>query len=160
VRPYERRRNGDLAGTVGSTAPQFPVSLSPDPAPIAPGVVQTSSDGARPVATIGVPAVDMEARPPRATSGSTGLLLSQLPAVRPPRFTTAARPSGIEALFVEYEGERWFSAGRAIELASARLSRVGEYHGYDVYAEPGLPHTIFVATLAGPSVLVTPYRAR
>src|SRR5947208_1010689 len=30
LQPYERRREGELAGTVGSSAPSFPVALSSD----------------------------------------------------------------------------------------------------------------------------------
>ncbi len=32
MQPYERRRDGDLAGTTGSSAPSFPIALASDPA--------------------------------------------------------------------------------------------------------------------------------
>ena len=33
MRPYERRRDGEVAGTVGNTAPSFPVSRDNENAP-------------------------------------------------------------------------------------------------------------------------------
>src|SRR5437016_3706299 len=36
LRPYERRRSGELAGTVGSRAPSFPIDLSGERARTAP----------------------------------------------------------------------------------------------------------------------------
>jgi hypothetical protein len=163
VRPYERRRAGDLAGTEGSTAPTYPVSLSAGPESIAPGLVQTPAD-ARPVGAMGA-AHGVEAgaseplRQPIATGGSTGLLVSELPRGRPPRRETVRRESP-NAAFVQFGGGRWFAAGRAIEFDPARLSRIGEHHGFDVFTEPGRPGTIYVPSIGGAPGLVAPYARR
>ena len=116
VRPYERRRSGDLAGTVGSSAPSFPVVLPAQeqsqaasgasfysaPAPMLPQPVGTtgflygtSQPVPRPVATIDstVPAAVGTVGPSRGAAPET--LLPSGPA----RIETAQRPVGLNAVF-------------------------------------------------------------
>jgi hypothetical protein len=163
MRPYERRRAGDLAGTVGSSAPAFPVALRPvEPAV---GLVQTPRDPLddRPVGTGGFVISGPAAAPaamrtePVATTGVIGTPAPAAP-VRP--LETARRPAGIDGVFLDYGNERWFAAGRAVEFDADRFSRIGEYRGFPVYAEPGRQGTIYVPLLDGAPGLLTPYRTR
>lgn len=128
MKPYERRRAGDLAGTVGSRAPSFPVVRSwevPAPAPQTPGpppIVRAPVDGTDPGF--------VTAEQPRAV-GTAGRGVA-LPARA---VATGGTPRRDIALFVEFGGRRWFSAGAAAPLDRARMTRVGERHGLPVYAD-------------------------
>ena len=160
MRPYERRRSGDLAGTVGSTAPSFVVSLpsaetnpSIFQAPAPPTGVPVGTTGFIPTEPAPLPsdAVETVAATPVATLG---------PPIRPPRLQTALRPVGLNAVFVDFQGARWFAAGRAVEFSPDRFSRIGEYQGFGVYQESGATRVIYLAPLQGTPGLVAPYRRR
>lgn len=162
MRPYERRRSGDLAGTVGSTAPAFPVALRPDPAP--PAYVQAPRDplGERAVGTTGFIMSGPAPSTPRAQEAlamrGTAPVTTSAPVDRP--LETARRPTGINDVFLQYGNARWFAAGRAVEFSPERFTRVGEHQGFPVYAEAGQADTIYVAAVAGAPGLLTPYRTR
>ena len=161
MRPYERRRSGELAGTVGSTSPSFPVSLpsaeeirgtydgpvqtpfaveqpyvaAPASAP-APAAAPAAAPASRPVGTTGVRAV------PRGTRIDTG------------------RSTRSNEVYVQFRGDRWLAAGPAIEFERGRFETVGEYHGLPVYRERGRRGFIFVPHVRGSNGLLTPYRRR
>jgi hypothetical protein len=156
VRPYERRRDGDLAGTVGSTAPSFPVvlpsaeRLDPDPrrAPSPPTT--------HPASALGV--VRGEAGRP-GFAGTTGLAPA-VPPVAPAPLQSARLPEGLNAVFVDYDGRRWFAAGHVVGFDAVRFHEIGGYQGFTVFAERGHPGVIYVPVVDGPPGLVTPYRLR
>ena len=177
VRPYERRRSGDLAGTVGSTAPSFPVDLPAEeppqqveaptffgePAPVTP----------RPVGTTGFvygtpepalqPVPTMESSTPTAV-GTTGVSAIE-PAIAPlgprsARVQTVQRPVGLNSVFIEYKDTRWYAAGPAEEFSAARFTKVGEYSGFTVYQKEGQADTVYLATTRGQPALVAPYSTR
>lgn len=165
MRPYERRRTGDLAGTVGSSAPGFPVALRPvEPAP---GTVQAPRDVLEdhPVATSGfimggsTTAATASAAAP-VSMGGTAAILPPAPAVPAGPLETARRPSGINSVFLQYDNARWFAAGPAVEFSPQRFTRVGEYRGFPVYADAGRTDTIYVSLLEGAPGLLTPYTTR
>lgn len=182
VRPYERRRSGDLAGTVGSTTSSFPIILPAEearrPAVPAPGVVQVPSQAAlpEPVGTAGFMYGTPGARPfasePPAerVAASVALpgpdtrvltALSSAPArTLPRRVETLQRPTGINNVYLEFRDVRWFAAGPAIEFSAERFVQIGERRGFPVYEEPGRPNTIYVSLVAGPPGLVAPYTSR
>jgi hypothetical protein len=159
MQPFERPRSGDLAGTVGSRAPSFPVSALPTgwSAPTAPSA-PTSLE----------PFILDEAARPTAGTPRTPLPLDRIAAtgreaepVRPSR--PAATPSDIQAVrdrvWVEFRGQKWTPAGPAIPLAGSGLVETGRYAGFPVYVpQTGPSQTrIFLPALPG---LVAPYDAK
>ena len=176
VRPYERRRSGDLAGTVGSTAPSFPVVLPAQEQSQAAGAAYIAPEPAlpQPVGTSGflygtsqaplqpVATMDSSSRVPTAvgTAGDrdTDLLIPLRSG--PARIETVQRPVGLNAVFLEFRDVRWYAAGPAVEFSSARFSRVGDYHGFPVYEGNDRKDTIYVSIVPGDPALVVPYRTR
>lgn len=136
MQPYERRRVGDVAGTAGSTAPSLPTASS----------------------AIGH-ATFQPAGPPMSLSGPT----EQAP--RPPATTAtrrriSPRPPGINAVFVEFRGQRWYRAGNAIPFESSRMTAVGERAGFPVYEYQDTSGArIYIPITAG-SAMVAPYSLR
>ena len=168
VRPYERRRAGDLAGTVGSTAPSFPVVLPAaerrNDEPLRAAAPPTGS----PVGLMGrpvsaeLPSIPAEFPADPQVTGTTGVV--SLPAVRLSggAFVTARKPVGLNNVFVDFEGTRWFSAGRAV-APDEGFTRIGDHNGFAVYSRTGNAGTIYIATIAtahGAAPLLAPYRAR
>jgi hypothetical protein len=138
MQPYERRRNGPLAGTTGNRAPSFPTSLaaeeeidrSIEPKPVSREIYPEPEA----VPTVGRSIVEA----PRSTPGSV------------------VRPKGINGVWITFQGEKWFSNGKAVPLNS-RFSRVGEYRGFPLYRRNDEPRTIYVPTSDG---MVAPYSTR
>lgn len=135
MQPYERRRAGELAGTVGSTAPSFPVERSSEAAPGA------GLQAAAPPSLIGRvdPAAPLSADTSGAL-GTTGEVAAAEPAAPLPR----TEPRANEGIFVDFRGQRWYSAGAAAPIDRARLKRIGEHHDFPVYAAAGDPGAIYV----------------
>jgi hypothetical protein len=144
MRPYERRREGSLAGTTGSRAPSFPIER----------------DGERDVdATNGPASSDVE--PPVETDAQNvvepraffRMPISAAAATAPTRpnivqsYPAAASNAGI---WIAYDGARWFLRGDAQPLDPARFVVVGEYRGFHVYRErSGSQDDIYVPSVAG-----------
>lgn len=154
VRPYERRRDGDLAGTTGSTAPSFPVVLAAaeriDPDPRRAAAPPTG----RPVSMLGI----VPGAAPDDVAATTGSVQPTMPPYGA-ALRTARPPEGLNAIFVEYNGTRWLSAGPVVRYLDERFQAVGDYSGFTVYTEPGQPDVIYIPVVEGPPGLVTPYRA-
>ena len=154
MQPYERRRTGDLAGTVGSTTPSFPVGRASEEtgymvpqAPAPPGFAERINP---------LEMVDARAEvAPRAvgTSGYTP------PPAAP--VSAARRAETANGLFIEFDSRRWFSAGPAVALDPSRLTRIGDHHGFPVYAErSGDTRTIYVPVTSEAGGLVARYSLR
>lgn len=169
VRPYEQRRSGDLAGTVGSTSPSFPVILPSEPAPAAPGggsvQVPRAPTFLEPVGTsgfvYGMPG-SQAARGPVGTAGTGRPEAPLEPAVPagPTRVETVQRPIGLNDVFVEFQKTKWFASGPAVEFDPGHFTQVGEYHGFAVYRESGRPGLIFLPSVSGSPGLLIPYQSR
>lgn len=177
VQPYERPRFGEIAGTVGSSGSAFPVPLADTrrvltdapQAPSAPTMLQetiaerTVGVGAtgtapvavvedRPVGTTGVRA---------AESVATGTAGRAVVLPRPRRIESVLRPTGVNGIYVEFEGARWFSSGTAVTFDSAEFQRIGQHHGFPVYARiGGDAATIYIPTAAATGSLLAPYSRR
>ncbi len=157
MQPYERPRNGDLAGTVGSRTPSFPVAIATAdtaslPQAAAPPVLVAQSVGAieNPATWVslrGQPAADV---PPVATTGTSPESVHQ-----PAHVRIGDRPSGLNAIYIQYDGSRWFSTGETIEVDPSAMERSGDYHGFPVWRGK-TPGRIFVATTKTGTVAV-PY---
>ena len=163
MQPYERLRQGNLAGTTGSRAPSFPVSLtatsatppSAAGAPSAPPVPigdagAYSSDAA--TGTSGTSSV------PR-TVGTSGLVAAPIrPSQQRTSVVTAIRPRSNEGVWVGYLGEKWVSAGTAVSFTSPGFRQVGSYSGFPVYARQGTSdQVIYLPTREG---FVAPYKLK
>ena len=79
-------------------------------------------------------------------------------APRPSRTAvTLRRPEGNDGLWISYAGEKWVSAGPAIEVGALALSQVGDHAGFPVYMGAGRQDVIYVPTLPG---MMAPYRRK
>jgi len=86
---------------------------------------------------------------PVGTLGTSGRSVEVLPeppfeAVGVVSVTARARNASLETgpqlsgAWVEFNGSRWFSAGRAVDYDPARFLPAGEYRGFPVYRERGV----------------------
>jgi hypothetical protein len=123
-------------------APAYDVAAVNDAAtPTAvPGAVGTSGRSA----LVPVPATSAVAPAARAPAA-------------PVRATTVRRPTGTNSVWVNFDGRRWFNAGKAIDYDAASLTEIGTYYGYSVYRRNGDPSTIYIPAVPG---RLTPYKAR
>jgi hypothetical protein len=170
VQPYERRREGELAGTVGSGAPSFPVALSSDSSldamsfgPQAPAPPRLASlEDAQPSASGGEP---VGTRQPVGTSGETtnidwadaSLAVRLAGAARVPR----KREDSPNGIFIRYDNARWFSSGPPVAFDPARFVRARETDGFPVYtARRGSRSTIYVPVVKDATGAVAPYSKR
>lgn len=159
MQPYERRRTGSLAGTTGSRAPSLPTTISAEG--LWPNVVQAVGppDFARSYDVASVFDPGLVARPPEpvvesapipavgpATVGTSGASAPARPV------TTILPPTGLNAIWVEFNGQRWYASGQhSIAYDAARLNVVGSYHGWTVYALKGdrETRTIYIPSIPG-----------
>jgi hypothetical protein len=137
MQPYERLRADQVAGTFGTSEL---ASLPRD------------SDGSWATAD-----PDNGAGPRAVSTGGR----SAWPEPHGP-LTTARTPTGLNAFYIEHDGQRWFAAGKAVLLDPAAFTRAGEYRGFPVYvARGGQPGTIYVSVAgAAEGGLLTPYSLR
>jgi hypothetical protein len=158
VRPYERRRAGDLAGTVGSTAPSFVVTLPAEET--ASGVLRAPAPPTGvPVGTTGFIPTEPEPEPPAPAPVPVGTAGPTTAPVHT-RIQTVKPPVGLNAVFIDFQGRRWFSAGPAVEFSADRFTQIGEYRGFPVYVRQGQPDVIYIPLLRGAPGLVAPYKLR
>ena len=163
MRPYERRREGELAGTVGSRAPSFPIQRDGN-------LSVRSQPGASQALPVRMP--EPEVIPEAVAFGKTGVVTSR-PAqpmgtmsvrdAAPPQRPVVnyeRRPTGNEGVWIEFEGARWFSAGPAVSFSPDRFVPTGSYRGFVVYRDTmgGRADTIFVTVV--PDGPVAPYTRR
>ncbi len=171
MQPYERRRDRDLAGTQGSTAPAISPIFSPSVGPTtaaspigapSPAIAQAA---APPV--VGAPVIVDEPFAPAASAAeSTTTTAPAQPVGTAGRTTTSpaprpvrVRPDAANAIYVEFDHARWFSAGLPVPLDRRSLTRVGESHGFPVYAAHPGDKTIYVPIAQGVDAFA-PYRRR
>ncbi len=174
MQPYERRRDLDLAGTQGSAAPAISPALSPSVGPTtaasplgapSPAIAQAPAppfvglpvivDQPLPPPVAAAPPVPSPtitpAPQPAGTAGRTATSVARRPA--------RVRPGAPNAIYVEFDNARWFSAGPPVSLDLRSMTRVGESHGFPVYAAHRGDSTIYVPIAQGVDT-VAPYRKR
>ena len=150
LKPYERRRRGELAGSTGSTLPSFPVALTPDQAvpataagaptnlPYSAGAVSAFTPEVAPPVVF-VPAVATAA--PTCSCEQAVAAAVAATAVVPPLPTdrvavlSVRRPDNNDGVWIRFEGTTWVSTGVAEPLTSA-FTQVGELGGFPVYRKP------------------------
>ena len=128
MRAYERKREGDLAGTTGSRTPSFLVEIASDTARAnaARASGATAVAGAASTAGSTVPA-------PASSVGTT-----YAPArARPQRLQMESIPRAVatNGVWLEFEGGRWYADGPAVSFSPDRFEPIGEYRGFPVYRE-------------------------
>lgn len=133
VRPYERRRESELAGTTGSRTPSFPIQ----------GNGETTATPERAIIPEAAPSID--------TSGAVATVIpSSAPAPR------RSVPT-ILRVWVSFQGARWYSSGAAVPYLADRFVKVGVRRGFPIYREKnGRLDEIFLPSVTGGPV--TPYR--
>jgi hypothetical protein len=148
MRPFERRRSGDLAGTTGSSVPslrvEIPTAFSPAPRIQAAGppFVETSPIVSESPAE--PPSVEPESGPLSDSGGvATGGRLTA------PRGKRVGRPPA-NGVYVEFNNQRWYSSVPLAPLDPATFRQVGEWHGFPVYtwARTG-PSIIYIPVAQG-----------
>ena len=161
MQPYERRRDFDLAGTQGSSAPALSPALAssvspttaaspygaPSPAmaqapapPVvgAPLIVDEPVAAAAGISPAAAPAISGTSQP----VATTGLSNAPPPPIR-------VRPGAANAIYVEFNNARWFSARTPASVDVRSLTQVGELQGFPVYATGPGASTIFVQSVRG-----------
>jgi hypothetical protein len=149
LREYERRRDGELAGTTGSRVPAFPVQSPSGQALRDTGVGSIGTSGiidlAQPPLASAAPAVAPGAAPgsvgtsggtePNATSsvGTAGRADRGL--TRRTLIESIPRPSGANGVWLEFNGARWYADGPAASFSPDRFEPLGEYRGFAVYRD-------------------------
>jgi hypothetical protein len=152
LRPYERRREGPLAGTVGSRMPSFPVQRDAEAAAAASAAV-TPASAAPPV-------IVFETPQPVGTSGNVVTPPVVQPAAAPfePKIIQSIpAPQSNGGVWIEFEGTRYYAAGEAVTFAADRFIPIGSYHGFTVYrARNGAESEIYVPSFRDGAL--APYR--
>lgn len=147
MQPYERRREGELAGTSGSHTPSFPTDRVPWEAERS-----TSSLGqlARPSPDEPAPGSqwtrerqDLSRVEEREADRDRRDLLEP-----PGRIETIRTPEDNRGIWITYEGQRWSIAGQAVPFDASRFRQIGEYHGFPVYAASGAEE-VFIPAAPG-----------
>jgi hypothetical protein len=155
MKPYERRRSGPLAGTVGSTTPSWPVQVASNTLQVWHGVGNRTgepfvvADAARPVVTT---------QDSTRAVGTSGSIVSTRPA-GPTAVESVPRPSRNTGISIEFQGAQWVSAGSSLSFVPGRFILIGDHRGFPVYrSRQGSDDTIWVTVVSnGP---VAPYTRR
>jgi hypothetical protein len=148
LQPYERPRRGDLAGTVGSRTPAFPVDRAITGRDIAQAPV-SPTNLPRPLGAIGAYTTEPGPRVP-----ATELAPAQIDGP----IVTILRPENNDGVWVLYAGFKWISSGPAVPLRAVDFQLIGDYAGFPVFARTGAKEDIiYIPSRAG---LVAPYRRK
>jgi hypothetical protein len=116
--------------------------------------------------TAGIAEVSQSERRPISTSGAavpapapTASVPADIPRTTGTRMESISRPAGPNGVWLEFEGARYYSDGKAAVFAAERFTKIGDYRGFPVYkANNGRANEIWVAVvLDGP---VAPYSKR
>lgn len=164
MQPYERRRSGELVGTSGSQPASL---LTPyDPRSAADLMPQAPGPPARAPIVVSVPyphPVDVRSEAAsvgRADDrpGAVGTS-DRVPQARPRHVRIGGRPQGINAVYIEYAGTRWYSAGRAVPVDPNRMSPAADFKGFRVWRDRTDSELIYAASTTRGDIAV-PYSKR
>ena len=149
MRPYERRRSGDLVGTTGSSVPslgvEIPSAFRAAPRIQAAGPPFAETSGIVTESPSQTPTVEDHLPAPLSESGG-GATGGRLTA---PRGKRVGRPPA-NGVYVEFNNQRWYSGAPPKSLDAGTLQRVGEWHGFPVFTSPTTgPSTIYIPVSQG-----------
>lgn len=161
MQPYERLRQGDLAGTAGSRTPSFPVRGVPSEAAL-PVTAVAPTDVPQP--SIGnisafTPAALADVTPVAPlVAAAAGRPLAATPPEPAPPVVSVRRPDSNDGVWIAFRGERWLSAGAAVAYSEPEFARAGDYAGFPVYTRHAVREdVVYLPTRDG---LVAPYRLK
>jgi hypothetical protein len=142
MQPYERKRDGEFAGTTGSQAPSFPVAIPAEVQPPTP--VLTDEGREEPERSTELGTAGLVPAPSRGTSRNTHA------------FAPLDEPSGLNAVFIIFEGARWRPAGAPIPFDETKYRTASDYYGVPVFVDrdTGAAPRIYLPSRSG---MVTPY---
>jgi len=167
MRPYERKRYGQLAGTTGSYTPSFPIqrdvelagavgpypyAIGPAEPPVVPEAIQVPTPA---------PMVGSFSASGTFTTSASGAAGASSPSIvaptQPSHIESIPAPRSNAGIWVEFNGGRWFSAGPAVPYFEDRFVQIGDYRGFPVYRlRNGPSNEIWIpAVTDGP---LAPYR--
>jgi hypothetical protein len=157
MQPYERVRAGELAGTVGSRTPSFPVRTRPGPPDLAAGVAPTSRPQPAGVARAPIEEGAVGTSGRASVPGAVGTR-GTVPSSRAPQTaTTLGRAENNDGIWLRFMGVKWIAAGAVVPLRASEFVVVGEHAGYPVYARKGLDEDrIYLPSAGG----VVPFRLK
>jgi hypothetical protein len=167
MRPYERKREGELAGTVGSRPPSFPIQRDAELS-----VAMRGAGLVTPPLIVNRPSMMPEAERAVRTSGVVVCcssapvccpFASQPQATSPPPAPTVVesvrRPGEINGVWIEFDGARWYNDGAAVSYDPERFVPIGNHRGFPVYRErTSSANRIFVTIV--PNGPVAPFARR
>ena len=146
MQPYERRafifpQTGQAAG---------PPSFGPATVLAAPMMTTASLPAVVVASDAGVSATSPAANPASpapAVVGTSG----RTPAAAPRAMMSAVPPTGTNAIWIEFDGRRWYAGEDSIDYDADRLNEIGTYRGWTVYAMKGegQPRTIYIPSRPG-----------
>lgn len=154
MRPYERRREGQLAGTVGSRTPSFPIQRDVELSALSGylGLQTPAIDGLPRYAAerggsqmVQIPLSAWEQMVEELRTLQAGAPAASAPPAAPAA-APAGQPTGIESvprpesnagIWIDFNGERWYSTGQAVDYDANRFDPAGSYRGFPVYRERG-----------------------
>lgn len=156
MQPYARPRDGELTGTTGS----LPSTLPEPQATVPPAGLAPQAAGPPAQTTIVVP---FQARGEPPVTGDAGEAAERpvgtagtAPAREPRHTRIGGTPRGSQAIFIEFDGTRWYPQGPARTIDRSDLTRAGEHHGFTVWTPADGADLIFVPVTPG-STLAVPY---
>ena len=146
MRPYEKLRAGELAGSVGSRTPSFPIQRDGELFADAPyqrlGNVRAIASYTRPAPL-----------PPP---------ISLLPPISAPRHVVigSVPPRGTpDGVWILFDKARWYNSGSTVPYDPNRFAQIGEHLGFPVYREKsGRADRIYIPSVPGGPV--APYEKR
>jgi hypothetical protein len=172
LKPYERRRIGSLAGSVGTTSPSFPIALRPDDtAPVA--AMAAAAPSNLPYSTGAISAFTPEVMPPVVFTSApvfaaptcaceqAAAVAVPATAVAPPLPTdrvavlSARRPDNNDGVWIRFENATWVSSGVA-EPRTTAFTQVGELGGFPVFRKQD-GNVIYLQSRDG---VLAPYRKK
>lgn len=157
MQPYARPRDGELTGTAGS----LPSTLPAPPATVPPAGLTPQAQGPPSQTTVVVPmqvgAGAMESFRPRQVGDEQPVgTAGSLPPYEARHTRIGEPPRGAQAIFIEFDGARWYPQGPARAMDPTRLTRVGDYHGFAVWSVAEGEPIIFIPVTPG-NTLAVPY---
>lgn len=128
MRTYERKREGELAGTTGSRTPSFPVDVAS--ATRLPAELATTNNNSELSRSAAAPAPIARKF---ALASSTAPRRARIETIPTPRKATR------NGVWIEFGGARWYHDGEAVSYSRDRFAPIGEYHGFPVYRDRKSP---------------------
>jgi hypothetical protein len=167
MQPFERHRDGELAGTEGSSAPSFPIAVASD---------SLAADDAGPAQAPGPPMFVGIAKQkyedtqfasvpqPTGTGGGASTVETMPPSSRdrlPAASRIRHRADSANGIFLRYEDARWFINGPPVAFDPSRFVRTGEMDGIPIYRDrAAMQATIYVPVVRDATGLLAPFTKR